>query len=326
MWERVKGSCQDAEDTDERAYSCDMEEPNLPKIRTIAASFKNDSVLYLGTENGIYISKNGGKSFRRFSDEGLLSKEIGFITESQTGPYKLYAIAGEKIYYFEDLWRSLEYANTIRGIRCIAFDLGPLNSAWAATKRTLYRSVDPQTDTERAGIEASNTLNSFKNEPPIAEVQKKAVKYAEVCPEKIAGWRRRANMSAVLPRVSFGIDKSKDDTYEIYTSASKQYFVQGPQKSSDGWDITFSWDLGDLIWNGDQTLIDVRSKLMVQLRDDILDEVTSYYFERRRLQIELLESELTKRERLAKELRIEELTANIDGLTGGYFNRRLNSQ
>jgi len=40
----------------------------------------------------------------------------------------------------------------------------------------------------------------------------------------------------------------------------------------------------------------------MQLRDDILDEVTRLYFERGRLQ---------------------ELTADIDGLTGGYLSRRL---
>ena len=42
-----------------------------------------------------------------------------------------------------------------------------------------------------------------------------------------------------------------------------------------------------MIFSTEQTSIDVRSRLMVQLRDDILDEVTRLYFERRRLQLEL---------------------------------------
>lgn len=63
---------------------------------------------------------------------------------------------------------------------------------------------------------------------------------------------------------------------------------------------------------------------MVQLRDDILDEVTSLYFQRRRLQIELLRSPASGiEERLEKELRLQELTADIDALTGGYLSERL---
>ncbi|MCX5687130.1 MAG: hypothetical protein NTV71_00550, partial [Candidatus Omnitrophica bacterium] len=83
----------------------------------------------------------------------------------------------------------------------------------------------------------------------------------------------------------------------------------------------------ELIWNNDQTSIDTRSKLMVELRDDIMNEVTRTYFERRRLQIDLLtfppkDLKLS----LEKELRLQELTADIDALTGNYFSRCLQEQ
>ena len=81
-----------------------------------------------------------------------------------------------------------------------------------------------------------------------------------------------------------------------------------------------SWDLGDLIWNPDQTSIDSRSKLMVELRDDILDQITRLYFERRRLQMELMTPPAEPQSKLDKEMRVEELTALIDALTGGEFS------
>jgi hypothetical protein len=84
--------------------------------------------------------------------------------------------------------------------------------------------------------------------------------------------------------------------------------------------VSLSWDLGELIWNQDQTSIDVRSKLMVQLRDDVLDEVTKLYFERLRVKMELDNVSIEDRKkRLEKELRFQELTAMLNGLTGGYF-------
>ncbi len=64
--------------------------------------------------------------------------------------------------------------------------------------------------------------------------------------------------------------------------------------------------------------------LVVELRDDILNEVTRLYFERRRLQAEiLLSAPLDKKEGTEKTLRLAELTASIDALTGGYFSREL---
>jgi hypothetical protein len=63
---------------------------------------------------------------------------------------------------------------------------------------------------------------------------------------------------------------------------------------------------------------------MVQLRDDILDEITRTYFERRRLQLETcLSPSLDLKKKLQNELRIQELTADLDALTGGDFTARL---
>ncbi|MFC1666596.1 hypothetical protein ACFL0P_01820 [Candidatus Omnitrophota bacterium] len=74
-------------------------------------------------------------------------------------------------------------------------------------------------------------------------------------------------------------------------------------------------------------MTDTRSRLMVQLRDDILDEITRIYFERRRLQMEMHFSPVTDlKGAMEKELRIEELTADLDALTGGYFSKHFNNQ
>ena len=62
---------------------------------------------------------------------------------------------------------------------------------------------------------------------------------------------------------------------------------------------------------------------MVQWRDDILNEVTRLYFERKRLRLELTDDALDLKKRKEKEFRLEELTALIDGLTNGYLSRRL---
>ena len=65
---------------------------------------------------------------------------------------------------------------------------------------------------------------------------------------------------------------------------------------------------------------------LVELRNDVLEEVTQFYFQRRQLQIDMLLSPPEDlRERLRMELQLQEVTANVDYLTGGYLTQRLNA-
>ena len=94
-----------------------------------------------------------------------------------------------------------------------------------------------------------------------------------------------------------------------------------PGQDSVDWGATVSWELGNLIWNDDQTNIDVRSRLMVQLRNDILDDLRRTYYERKRLQFELMSGPpKDMNAKFEKELRLQELTQAIDDLTGNYFS------
>ena len=161
-------------------------------------------------------------------------------------------------------------------------------------------------------------------EPSIQKVQEIAVDYAEVNPEKIKRWRTGAKWKALLPRVTMGMDTGSSDTYEIYTSSTRNYWVNGPKDETSGIDINLTWDLSDLIYNETQTIIDTRSKLMVQLRTDILSDVTRIYFERKRLQYELESIPLEDNEKyFQKQLRIHELSAYLDSYTGGWFTQQL---
>lgn len=168
-----------------------------------------------------------------------------------------------------------------------------------------------------------DVLEYFADDPTIQEVQAAAIEYAEVHPDKILKWRRKAKYKALAPTVSFDYVEERDRTATRYLPTSTTYYME-PHDYDRQWSAGLGWDLSDLIWSTDQTSIDVRSRLMVQLRNDVLDEVTRTYFERRRLQVEMLLSPPEDmKERIEQELRIQELTADIDALTGGYLSRKL---
>lgn len=172
-------------------------------------------------------------------------------------------------------------------------------------------------------------LSMFSHEPALAEIRQVAIAYSEVEPEKIRKWRKAAAAKALLPDLRVAYDDAKDwqsSTYFYKDTYEEQYLkdddiTRGHDK---GWSVSLTWELGDLIWNSAQTTIDARSRLMVQLRDDILNEVTRLYFERKRMQVEMISSPPADfMSRMDKELKLQELTAGIDALTGLYLSKRL---
>jgi len=100
-------------------------------------------------------------------------------------------------------------------------------------------------------------------------------------------------------------------------------YIAGPNDWDKDFDIDLTWDLGDILFSPSQTSIDVREKLMVELRDELVSEVTRLYFERRRLQLGLLVLEPEEKKMMDQWLRLDELTAQIDGMTGGFFSKRI---
>ncbi len=299
---------QDLEDQDEQS--------RVSGIKYISIDPDNPDQLYLASSRGIYQSKNKGQSWESLSNYGLLSQDIRFISISKDSG--VYVATKSGIFrYSEKRWQELSLRLPAEAIYSLALDRQ--GNLYAASDKGLFK----------ANIENPNIiedkdilgLTSHHNEPTIEEIQQAAIRYAEVEADKIKEWRKKAKMKAILPKLTVGIDNSKSTNYEIYTSATTRYVYEGPDDNSSGWDITVSWDLSELIWNNDQTSIDVRSRLLVQLRDDILDEVTKLYFERLRVKMELENLSLEDRKkRFEKELRVEELTAMLNALTDGYFS------
>ncbi len=159
-------------------------------------------------------------------------------------------------------------------------------------------------------------------EPSIQQVHRMTIAYAELSPGKIRNWRALARLRAFVPSFSVGLNQNRDANIVSSTTAGVTKFSVGPDRRTHSLNFGFSWDLGDFIWSPDQTAIDVRSRLTTQLRQDLLEEATRLYFERRRLQAEFLaqpsEDPVLRKER---DLRLAELTAYLDALTGGGFSK-----
>jgi photosystem II stability/assembly factor-like uncharacterized protein len=295
-------------------------EVKVSEIRYLAVDPNNPKYLYLATSRGIYESKDGGISWEIFPTFGLLSRDLYFLLFSRQSEF--YCIGKSGIFTYQDsAWQELSFTLSSSQINFITLDKDAY--LYACAEKGLFKlGLGHSYNFARA-----DTLTGyFKDEPNIGEVQKAAIKYAEVDPEKIMRWRKQAAKKAWLPQLSANLGRNTTDLWHWEGGSTIKVSDDELRRGRDSldWDLGLSWDLSELIWSTDQTSIDVRSKLMVELRNDLLDEVNKIYFERIRVKMELDNLSIEDRKkRFEKELRLRELTASIDALTGGYFSQQL---
>ena len=164
---------------------------------------------------------------------------------------KLYCATTKGVFEFmPDKSRWLELykgMNKVFNISRIIFDGEEEKSLWALAEKGVYRleggryMQDQYIDVEK-GLKTLKII--FDDEPAFKELQQAALRFAEVSPDKITNWRREARIRALLPKVSFGIDSGSSTTAEIYTSATKDYVITGPDDITSGFDVSVSWELG----------------------------------------------------------------------------------
>ena len=308
-----------------------LEEPlsfNL-KIHDLIVSKRNPQELFLATANGVFQSYDSGHRWEPLPRSGLQSAVVYQLAYSgkkgllyaatPRGVYAYDARAQKWAGLFEGLARDRaqsiavldeEKLLAITGEGFVQYPLGPFTPE-TAPGMTLYQPRE-------------ETLALLKEllalEPSAREVHKHVIQYANVGNGKIKRWQALSRIAGVLPTFSFG--KNLDRNPSISTYSGK--YITGPEDVSKGWDADVSWDFGDTVYSSDQTSIDSREKMMVELRNDLLSESTRIYYERRRLQIDLVFTPpLSEQEHLENLLRMDELTALLDGMTEGFFTKKL---
>jgi len=178
-------------------------------------------------------------------------------------------------------------------------------------------------------------LAEFTGEPSVQQVQAWANDYANMSPRTVEKWLAASKSFAALPTVWLRyrrtddwnqdfqyfaldglIDQENEGLFNVLDGAGvkqeSQYFIQA------------RWDLADLVMSSERIRMINESQDIVRLRDKILTEVNRVYFERRRVQAEMLLA--PKGDVLGQvkdELRVMELTANLDAMTGGRFSAAL---
>lgn len=169
-------------------------------------------------------------------------------------------------------------------------------------------------------------LMRFAGEPTVREVQTQAVAYVQAHPDAVDSWRIRSRVAGIAPRfTATGQGTIDNDLRKVTNLDAAQSEIESTTDSNTG-RLTLGavWNLDRLIFDPDEMAVAREAVRTANLRDRVLADVTRRYFERRRLQVDLeLAPPTDLADRVRKELRLQELTADLDAFTGGWFSDKL---
>ncbi len=202
---------------------------------------------------------------------------------------------------------------------------------------------------ERAATDANHAPRaSRKPAPSIRAVHRVALRHqgleTRVFDDAWRGVRRRGWYPTIALRLGVDRDTARNrDDDQVFVSG--EYHLLEDKDKDRSLDLaallTMTWDLRDLAYEPEQIDLSREARLVIGLRDDVLDEVNQLYFERLALESEIaqLRSGSVREPDAGSEsigdpgaallrigsleLRLEEVTAGLDAWTGGWFSEQL---
>lgn len=187
--------------------------------------------------------------------------------------------------------------------------------ALASVGPELARAQDAALTPER--IEAA--LERYRHEPSVGRVVRAALATRAVDPARARDAIDRARLAGLLPNARVGIRRGQAvDLRSLTSTTGERTNVYTDDDLMIEGSVIFRLDR--LLSPPQEAALLRELRALEDARADLVRAVVALYFERRRLQ---LERDLLGRRELAHALRILEIEALLDALTGGEFARML---
>jgi hypothetical protein len=178
----------------------------------------------------------------------------------------------------------------------------------------------------------------FSLEPTIQETQAKALQFSGIpSGMQFGAYKRQARLRNVLPQIDTSFDNSDYALSSLETSGSDKYDSADSSINSSldknrkaamdnefNTGFRFTWHLDRLIY--DPEIIDIvnSARVSANIRENLLTELTQIYFQRKNLLSELMSNPFSRT--MAQKFKLQELTADIDARTGGWYSLALRSR
>ena len=319
----------------------------VEKINHIAVDASDPERVYFATSDGVIESRNGGTSFSLLSRIGLRERDVLWIDAS--GPNLL--LGTQNGFYASSdegaTWETTNTGMTAARVQQVIYD--PHGRIWAATEAGISQLVR-RSDLTLDAAQVRGIRERWAEQPSLAQTIEAALEHYGLADFSASSWGRRIWWSRFVPtlRVDYRRETARDEN-EVFLPG-----VGGVPRTSeynvdrDEWDelqVRLIWDLFDLMEAGRLSQARVASERLpggitvevyspdprdsasgvaqslIETRTELMERVIRVYYRHREVTIRMAEGGATTVARRINDLiELDELTARLDMMTGGFFS------
>ncbi len=301
-------------------------------IRQLALPTEDEDYLIAVTDRGLYTTIDGGESWEGMPTAGLDRTgllQVLFPTES---PDDLMVVAERDVYLKganDERWRTV--SNGLIGQTLVEATRGAPGEFWLATSIGLFQGL--------SGAEAQISTENLRAleriwalEPTPDRVIRQALAFNGLDDIPVDQWNTRAYLARFMPRawVRFSWRQLRNEHQNsalvgdkggtIPKAAQRWAEVRGRDTGDFDWEVFALWNLGNFLYSPVEASIESVGQQMYRARKRLIARTVRLLIRRRALQFRIVSTKrLSLANQIAFQVNLEEMTALIDGLTGGYF-------
>lgn len=328
---------------EETLYLADTPSPDVRIVNAIRAT-TNEDIIYVGTNDGASYSHDGGRTWTRVAEFLLGHYRVRMVQVDPDDPMHAYFLTDYHLFETHDGGRSLEMILWgYTGLKYLLIDPNDSDVLWLVGYSQVWRYERPRVRTGPLSENARRARAALSRDPGHYAVMDRALELARLDPPTVQETQRRMRRASLVPTINIFAWVNFNDASHVvdgterisryarwisarcwshqsvnYCDFSRSIFQQIRAELFEpiyaGF-IMFTWPFARAAMDERQTGRMWRDVFSMQNR--MMYNVYDYWADRRRLLEYLAEGTATPTEEAAYMLRIEEMTAVLDGLTDG---------